>query len=424
MQGKTSGPNFCTLTKNPLTLSPRGEVMIRRFFHIRPLLAVVTIVLTAVAAQGGKRTAAANEESNRFFADTKSVPRIVISPDKETLDKLRRDPRKYVGMPVTVDGVEFKDVAVHLKGGAGSFRNVDDRPALTLNFDKFVDKQKYRGLDKIHLNNSVQDPAWMTEIVCGDLFLAVGVPTARATHAIVKMANLPPRLYVVKEGYNRTFLKRHFTNIEGNLYDGGFCQDINGNLERNSGHEDKNDHADLRALVDACGERDLAKRKERIEKVLDLDRFINLAALEVMCWHWDGYCLKPNNYRVYHDPAADKIIIIPHGMDQMFGVPGGDTNGPISAPGNGLVARAVFEVPEWRKRYYERIAELRKSVFQPDLLNRRVDELTEKLMPVLKEVDPRLAREFPNRAKQLKEQIRHRTESIDRQLAERAKRAK
>jgi hypothetical protein len=121
---------------------------------------------------------------------------------------------------------------------------------------------------------------------------------------------------------------------------------------------------------------------------------------------------------------VDKIIIIPHGMDQMFGVPGADYNGPISAPSGGMVARAVFEIPEWRKRYYDRVAELRKTVFLPDAMCKRVDELAAKVIPVLKEIDKNTARDFPNRVDWLKNQIRKRAESIDKQLEERAKRKK
>jgi spore coat protein H len=391
-------------------------------FPIRPLLLCATVALLAVAARADKP--AKNDESSQFFANKKVVPKFVISADEVTLKTLRQDPRKYMPVSVTVDGVEFNTVAMHLKGGAGSFRGVDDKPALTLNFDKYQDKQRFHGLDKIHLNNSVQDPWWMTEIICGDLFLAAGVPTARATHAVVELAGRPRGLYVLKEGYNRTFLKRYFKNPDGNLYDGGFCTDINANLELSHGKEKTPTHAELKALVDACQERDLPKRKERVEKLLDLDRFISLAALEVMTWHWDGYCLKPNNYRLYHDPSVNKIIIIPHGMDQMFGIPGGDTNGPITAPASGLVARAVFEVPEWRKRYYERVAELRKTIFVPEAMEKRVDELAAKIQPVLNEIDKGTARDFPNRVKDLKNRIRLRAMSIDQQLAERAKRAK
>jgi spore coat protein CotH len=392
--------------------------MVRRAALFLPVALIVV-----VAARADKKPKP-GDDSSRFFADTKSVPRFVIAADKTAMQSLRQDPRKKVAVTVTVDGEEYEDVSLHLKGGAGSFRGVDDKPALTLNFKTDDAKGPFHGLNKIHLNNSVQDPVWMTEIVCGDLFLAAGVPTARATQAVVELAGKPRGLYVLKEGYNRTFLKRHFKNPDGNLYDGGFCTDINAPLAKSGGRESAPDRADLKALVAACEERDVAKRKDRVAKLLDLDRFITLAALEVMTVHWDGYCLKPNNYRVYHDPSVDKIVIIPHGMDQMFGVPGSDVSGSISAPASGLIARAVFEVPDWRKQYYARIAELRKTVFQPDAMCRRIDELAAKVQPALDEVDKGTARDFPNRVKWLKEQVRKRTESIDNQLAERAKRGK
>jgi spore coat protein CotH len=388
------------------------------------LLLPVAPAVFAATASAGRPSLVAALESDRFFADIKSVPRFVITPDKSALRSLRQNPRKYVPVEIAVEGVEFHNVGIHLKAGAGSFRPVDDKPALTLNFGKFMDKQRFHGLEKIHLNNSVQDPAWMTEIVCGELFLAAGVPTARATHAVVELAGRPRGLYVLKEGYDRTFLKRYFADPNGNLYDGGFLRDINQPLDPIGRRDPKPDSSDMRSLAAACSEHDLAKRRERVEKLLDIDRFITFAALEVMTWHWDGYCMKTNNYRVYHDPQADKIVFIPHGMDQMFGVPGDDINGPISAPSGGLVARAVFEVPEWRKRYYQRVAELRNTIFLPDTMDRRIDELAAKVLPVLKEIDKGTARDFPNRIKWLKNQIHKRADSIDKQLAERAKRGR
>ena len=90
------------------------------------------------------------------------------------------------------------------------------------------------------------------------------------------------------------------------------------NLVKTGRTDDSPDRADLKALVDACQEGDMAKRKVRLDKLLDVNRFIDFAAFEVMTWHWDGYCMKANNYRVYHDPSTDKIVFFPHGMDQMF----------------------------------------------------------------------------------------------------------
>src|SRR5437016_1043336 len=84
------------------------------------------VLTTAVRADKPPKAA---DPSSKFFADTKAVPKFVITPDEAALKQLRQDPRKKVSTTVTVDGVEFKEVSIHLKAGAGSFRGVDDKPA-------------------------------------------------------------------------------------------------------------------------------------------------------------------------------------------------------------------------------------------------------------------------------------------------------
>jgi hypothetical protein len=375
---------------------------------------VLAVVL--VAAAGVARPAApAADESARFFAGP--VPHFRITVEGADLKQLRQDARKYVHATARDQDREYRDVGLHLKGAAGSFRNFDDKPALTLNFDKFAKGRLYHGIDKLHLNNSVQDPTYLTEIICGGLFLEAGVPTARGTHAFVELNGRPRGLYVLKEGYDRTFLKHHFKNTSGNLYDGGFLADIDRDIRKSSGAEPTPERAELKALAAACREPDLAKRAERVTKLLDVDRFLTLAALEVLTWHWDGYCMKANNYRVYHDPDSGKVTIIPHGMDQMFWEP----DGTIEPPSGGLISRRLFQVPAMRARYYERLAELRRTVFLPDRIGRRIDELVARLKPELEKLNRNAARDFAAHAEQLKAQVRRRAESVDRQLAARAK---
>lgn len=62
-----------------------------------------------------------------------------------------------------VNGKTYHEVGVKLKGAAGSFRSVDDRPAMTLNFGKATEDQRVFGLRRLHLNNSVQDESRMNE---------------------------------------------------------------------------------------------------------------------------------------------------------------------------------------------------------------------------------------------------------------------
>ena len=80
------------------------------------------------------------------------------------------------------------------------------------------------GLDKFHLNNSVQDGTYMNEDPVRRDGPGDGLPAARGTHALVELNGRKVGFYVLKEGFDKTFLRRHFKDANGNLYDGGFLQ--------------------------------------------------------------------------------------------------------------------------------------------------------------------------------------------------------
>ncbi len=339
------------------------------------------------------------DASIAFFRDG-TVPRLRIEVVGPELEKLRGNVREDVRCTVIEDGrVTYSDVAIHLKGAAGSFRNLDDRPALTLDFDKNREDQLFHDLDKIHLNNSVQDPSYLNELVCGELFLAAGVPAARTSHARVWLNGRDLGFYVLKEGFNKRFLRRHFADPDGNLYEGGFVQDLDGEPRLQSGNGAP-DRADVRALLEACRERDTDRRRQRLEQLVDVDRFLSFAALESITSHWDGYCHNRNNYRYYFDPKSGKVQFIPHGMDQMFRQP----DFPIEAGGS-LVSAALMSIPEFRDRYRRRLGELAAGVAPPDRLVKRVDDLRRRLRPVLEEMGEGPARELDWQARAFQEQI-------------------
>src|SRR3954470_17156744 len=223
------------------------------------------------------------------------ILRLKLTINEEGLDSLRCDHRKPVKASLQEGSKNYQNVAVHLKGAAGSFRGVDDQPALTLDFEKFDKNQKFHGLRKIHLNNSVQDPAYLDEAICGELFRASGVPAARATHAILQLNGHKLGLYVVKEGFTKDFLGQYFANTDGNFYDAGFVKEINDDIPKIFGKGPDN-RSDLRALIKAAEEPDEAKRWKKLNDLLDVDRFISMSVLEVFTVHWDGYGFQRNNY--------------------------------------------------------------------------------------------------------------------------------
>jgi spore coat protein H len=332
-------------------------------------------------------------QTDAFFADS-NVTHFKIEVTASNLAMIRADPRRDVRATVRVGDEVFTDVALHLKGAAGSFRSFDDRPALTLNFDKFKPKQHFHGLEKFHLNNSIQDPSYLSEAVCAELFLAAGVPTPRATHARLTLNGRDLGLYVLKEGFNKQFLARFFLNNRGNLYDGGFLTDISEPLVRDSGEGDVTNRADLKALAAAARLPDPRQRWEALQRTLDVDRFVSFLALEVLTWHWDGYALKRNNYRVYHNPDDGRLVFFAHGLDQMFWEP----EGPLQPNFEALVAQAVTETPQGRRLYCQRVAALLTNVFTAGRITNHVAQLQARVQPALRAISANAASQQANAA--------------------------
>lgn len=378
-------------------------------------LLLLLLVSAPAAGQGPFKTRSTpiKPDASDAFFQKGLIPQLKIEVSAAELAKLRQKDREYVKCTVTEDGkTKYDDVGIHLKGAAGSFRGFDDRPALTLNFDKFKRHQHFHDIDKVHLNNSVQDPGYLQELLCSELFLANGIPTPRASHARVWLNGRDLGLYVLKEGFDASFLRRYFDDATGNLYDGGFLKELDGELKKQCG-AGPDDRSDLQALVKACREPDAAKRWQQVEKLVDVDYFLTFMALELMTCHWDGYCMQRNNYRVYFDPKSKKAYFFPHGMDQMFSDPG---YGVLQVPG-ALLASVIMTNPEWRQRYRDRLNELLPQFNPPDKLHRRIDEAVKRVQPVLKAMHDNAAKDFQNQANGLKERLKARAANLVQQNA-------
>jgi spore coat protein H len=374
------------------------------------LLGLVAVPFFALDAAPGD---AAREKKQRdaFFQDGKII-HLKIEIDKADLESLRREPRKYVKAVLREGDLSIREAGIHVKGAAGSWRGIDDKPGLTINMDKFRDDQRFRGMDKFHLANSVQDPSYLSELLCGELMRAAGVPAARIGHAVVTINGRPRGLYYVKEGYDAAFLEKHFGSSDGNFYDGGFLRDIDQPLELIRTRKDVADRADLKALAAAAREPDRAKRFQKLETLLDLDVFISYMVVEAIAWDWDGYPFKCNNYRVYHHPVKNQITFIPSGMDQMFG----DVNGPVLPDFGGMVARGLVDTPEGRKRYIARAKEIMAKVYKTNDLIKRLDQLEKRIQPELAKVDPNAGRDYKNQVNRLRDAIREREKVANEQL--------
>ena len=372
----------------------------------RALLLALSIPV-AVAASDAPRVDKRARNDGLFTNEP--VRFIQIELSAENVAALKKDARTYVPCTFKESGATYTNVGVRLKG-VGSFRPIDQKPSLSFKFNKFVAKQEFYGLSRVALNNSVQDPTYLNEALCTQFFRDIGVPAARATHAWVHLNGRDLGLYVLMEGINKDFLRRHFKSDSGNLYE-GYTQDIEEDLDQDNGEDIS--QSDLRMLAKAAREPNANERWERLNKLLDVDRFISMMAGEILTIHWDGYWINKNNYRIYHDIATGKMVMFPHGMDNMFQQATWSWRPTMS----GLLTRAVLLTSEGQKRYRERISNILTNQFRAELLTNRVAEIAAHVQPVIAERNAAGLKDWEQQVSGLRERINARHKSITEQLA-------
>jgi hypothetical protein len=371
------------------------------------ILALWTAILSFTAALAVARVAKGHEDpgaSDPLFTNVVLRLLKIQIPDAGLLS-LSQDSRVYVKATVVDGETIYTNVMLHLKGGAGSFRPLRDKPGLTLKFDEAG--PSFHGLNKIHLNNSVQDTTYLSEWLCSELFREAGVPAPRAVPVLVELNERRLGIFVLLESVDRQFLGRYFKNTHGNVY----CPPGNSDITARMyciGGRDRNNRADLIALAAAAQSPDTVQ----LDRVLDMDRFLSYLAMEVMLCHRDGYTFNVKNYLLFHDLDAEKMVFIPHDLDQMLQRP----NQSILPRARGVVSSDILGDEVTQKRYLERVSELYRKVFVAPVLTQRIDSLVAKLAPELDAYSPDLARRFLIRSENLKTRIVNRAGALEKQL--------
>jgi cysteine-rich repeat protein len=247
-----------------------------------------------------------------------------IAMTPEALDTFDDDQTMRVPCDVVADGVVLTRAGCRKKGGIGSVDLVIGKPAFSIQLDEFVADQELDGLDRIVLNNAIQDPSLVHEHVSYDVFRRAGIPAHRTAFAQVTLNGEPKGIYVVVEPVDREFLREHFGDGQdgGNLYEAAvvdFAVDPAG-LEL-KGDDDGADRSDLVAAAAAVNDTPDAGFAATVGAVIDLDQFATFFAVELALAAEDGLVFGRNNYYMYHRPDPDRFVFLPHGQDVVMGNP-------------------------------------------------------------------------------------------------------
>jgi spore coat protein H len=125
---------------------------------------------------------------------------------------------------LTVDGTTLKDVGVRYKGNYTFMATAQAlKKSMKIDFNRFVDGQKFDGLTMLNLHCGVSDPFLTREALSCVFFRDSGVPVARTVFAELtltvpgKYDNEFVGIYTLTEQVNKAFLKRHFGDSSGLL---------------------------------------------------------------------------------------------------------------------------------------------------------------------------------------------------------------
>lgn len=128
---------------------------------------------------------------------------------------------EYSPCTLVIDGESFENVAIRGKGNT-SLTQVDsygnDRYSFKIEFDHYSDGISYYGLDKLCLNNIIQDNTYMKDYLCYRMMNDMGIAAPLCSYVYITVNGEDWGLYLAVEGVEDSFLQRNYGSDYGELY--------------------------------------------------------------------------------------------------------------------------------------------------------------------------------------------------------------
>lgn len=452
----------------------------KNFDKICAVVLVVVLLLTGVCmAFGGNADGGTTMGYEDKLFDTSSVHKINIVMDDWDEFISNAESEEYYACTLEIDGETYKNVAIRGKGNTSltkvaSYGN--DRYSFKVEFDRYDSSVTYHGLDKLCLNNIIQDNTYMKDYLCYRLMAEMGVASPLCSYVYVSVNGSDWGLYLAVEGVEESFLQRNYGSDYGELYKPD-SQSMGGGRGNGKGFDmddfDPAENAGDNAKPDGKGggrdgmnssddtllkyidddpdsysnifdnaKTDISKSdKKRLiaalkalsgdepEQAVDVDKVIRYFVVHNFVLNFDSYTGSMiHNYYLYEDDG--QMQMIPWDYNLAFGAfqsAGGATslvNYPIDDPVSGgdtsdrPMLAWIFQNEEYTELYHKYFAELISTVFDSGAFAQEFDSVVQMISPYV-ESDPTkfcTYEEFETGAQTLREFCLKRAESISGQL--------
>ena len=187
---------------------------------VTALILVVTILFMNGGALGLEVMAHTMGYENRLFDNTRvHTIDIVMNDWDEFIANAASE--EYYTANMVIDGEAYKNVAIRGKGNT-SLSTVSsmnsDRYSFKVEFDHYDSALTYHGLDKLSLNNLIQDSTMMKDYLTYTMMNAFGVHSSLCSFVYITVNGEDWGLYLAVEGVEDSFLERNYGSDYGELY--------------------------------------------------------------------------------------------------------------------------------------------------------------------------------------------------------------
>ena len=184
------------------------------------LVLLLTIAFMNAGTLGVQAVSSALGYESRLF-DTSMVHTIEI--EMEDWDSFLEGctDEEYVSCSLVIDQEACKNVAIRAKGNTSltsvaSYGN--NRYSFKVEFDHYDQSNTYYGLDKLCLNNIIQDNTYMKDYVTYQMMSGFGVDSPLCSYVYLTVNGEDFGLYLAVEGVEESFLERNYGRDYGELY--------------------------------------------------------------------------------------------------------------------------------------------------------------------------------------------------------------
>jgi len=184
------------------------------------LCLLLTVAFMNGESLGLQPAASALGYEDRLF-DTRKVHTLDIVMDGWDSFIETCENEEYAQCAVVIDGEAYKNTAIRAKGNTSlsMVSSMDsDRYSFKLEFGHYDSTRTYYGLDKLSLNNLIQDATYMKDYLTYRMMGAFGVDAPLCSYVYITVNGEDWGLYLAVEGVEDAFLRRNYGSAPGELY--------------------------------------------------------------------------------------------------------------------------------------------------------------------------------------------------------------